>query len=195
MDLISPYRGFPRWYRGNTHAHTACSDGDTPVRGLIEAYEARGYDFLAITDHDRVSNDSSAPTRRLLILRSTEVTVRGRLHVCALGVRDATELSTRPPSPQAAVAMIHRCGGLPILCHPEWSHLTDDVILSLIDVSLVEIANAVCNRLEFNGFALGLWDRLLQSGRVVWGVAADDAHRGRHDIGRAWVVVNAVSLS
>lgn len=195
MRLINPYRSLPRWFRGNTHAHTTLSDGDTPVSELLAAYRERGYDFIAITDHDVVSTASSEDACPLLLLSSSEVTVQGRFHVCALGVGDAVSLSRHASTPQEAIEMIRRSGALPILSHPEWSHLSDDLILPLQNVGLLEIANAVCNRLEFNGFAVALWDRLLRRGRMFWGVAADDAHRGRYDVGRAWVVVNADRLN
>ncbi len=195
MRLINPYRSLPRWFRGNTHTHTVLSDGDTSMEELLTAYQARGYDFIAVSDHNIVSVISPEQRYPLLVLPSSEVTVQGRLHMCALGVRDAVGLSGRPSSPQDAVEMIRRSGALPILCHPEWSHLADDFVLSLQGVGLVEIANGVCNRLEFNGFAVALWDRLLRQGHVIWGVAADDAHRGRYDVGKAWVVVNASELT
>ena len=40
------------WLRGNLHAHTTWSDGVKDANQLIAAYEALGYDFLAITDHE-----------------------------------------------------------------------------------------------------------------------------------------------
>src|SRR5256885_17118884 len=40
------------WLRGNLHAHTTYSDGVKTPQELLVEYEALGYDFLAITDHD-----------------------------------------------------------------------------------------------------------------------------------------------
>jgi len=40
------------WLRGNLHAHTTYSDGVKKPAELVAAYEALGYDFLAITDHE-----------------------------------------------------------------------------------------------------------------------------------------------
>jgi hypothetical protein len=40
------------WLRGNLHAHTTWSDGVKTPAELIAEYEALGYDFLAITDHE-----------------------------------------------------------------------------------------------------------------------------------------------
>lgn len=42
----------PRWYRGNTHAHTLWSDGDGAPELVTSWYRASGYDFLALTDHN-----------------------------------------------------------------------------------------------------------------------------------------------
>ena len=45
-------------YKANLHAHTTCSDGTLSPAEVIDAYAARGYDVLAITDHDTFRNSS-----------------------------------------------------------------------------------------------------------------------------------------
>src|SRR5256712_9066161 len=54
------------WLRGNLHAHTTYSDGVKTPQDLIAEYEALGYDFLAITDHEDLIGSSywRAPPRR-----------------------------------------------------------------------------------------------------------------------------------
>ena len=42
--------------RGNLHAHTTFSDGVRSPAALVAEYEALGYDFLAITDHEDHDN-------------------------------------------------------------------------------------------------------------------------------------------
>jgi hypothetical protein len=42
------------WYRGNLHAHTLWSDGDEFPESVVERYRRAGYQFLALTDHDRL---------------------------------------------------------------------------------------------------------------------------------------------
>lgn len=39
------------WYKGNLHTHTTDSDGDWAPEEVVRRYKARGYDFLAISDH------------------------------------------------------------------------------------------------------------------------------------------------
>jgi hypothetical protein len=45
--------GAGRWYKGNTHAHSLWSDGDDFPEMVAEWYKSHGYDFLAISDHNR----------------------------------------------------------------------------------------------------------------------------------------------
>jgi hypothetical protein len=40
------------WYRGNTHAHSLWDNGDALPELAAEWYRSRGYDFVAITDHN-----------------------------------------------------------------------------------------------------------------------------------------------
>ena len=34
------------------HVHTTCSDGEMTIEEVVRVYEALGYDFIALTDHD-----------------------------------------------------------------------------------------------------------------------------------------------
>ena len=43
------------WYKGNTHTHTLWSDGDAPPEVSVEWYKSHGYDFLALSDHNILS--------------------------------------------------------------------------------------------------------------------------------------------
>jgi predicted metal-dependent phosphoesterase TrpH len=44
----------PRWYRGNTHTHSLWSDGDEFPEMVADWYKTHGYDFLVISDHNRL---------------------------------------------------------------------------------------------------------------------------------------------
>ena len=54
MDLFAP--GIPFW-KGNLHCHTTESDGRLSPAEVKEAYRQLGYDFLAITDHRKMTED------------------------------------------------------------------------------------------------------------------------------------------
>lgn len=59
------------WLRGSTHVHARPSgDSSEPIPNVIEWYEKRGYDFIFLTDHNRVSEiDAKAPTPGQVVLR------------------------------------------------------------------------------------------------------------------------------
>ena len=42
----------PRWWKGNLHTHTLWSDGDDYPEMVVDWYKSRGYDFLALSDHN-----------------------------------------------------------------------------------------------------------------------------------------------
>ena len=48
-----------RWYRGMLHMHTLWSDGRALPEQAVAAYKDAGYDFISITDHNRLGVDPS----------------------------------------------------------------------------------------------------------------------------------------
>src|SRR5436853_3594421 len=45
----------PRWWKGNLHTHSLWSDGDDYPEMIADWYKSHGYQFLAMTDHNRLS--------------------------------------------------------------------------------------------------------------------------------------------
>ena len=156
-----------RWYRGNTHAHTSNSDGDSPPDSVARWYRDNGYAFLFITDHERITDPAplvaryGAPGTFLLIagqevtqrvLDSTHKDTRRQAHVNALGTRTvvmplgngglATGITMRSGYARNITA-IREAGGIAQVNHPNfrWSVRLDD-LLELPDSTLFEIANA-----------------------------------------------------
>jgi hypothetical protein len=97
------------WLKGSTHVHAKPSgDSVTPIPEVIAYYEQRGYDFIALTDHNRISEVGQAstegspavrhPASGLIVLAGIELTYnptgcipagdesgRCRIHVNLLG--------------------------------------------------------------------------------------------------------------
>ena len=42
----------PRWFKGNLHTHSLWSDGDDYPEMIVDWYARRGYQFLALSDHN-----------------------------------------------------------------------------------------------------------------------------------------------
>lgn len=176
------------WLRGNLHAHTTLSDGRLSPGEVLAAYEREGYDFLAISDHDRlVPPDDYRDATRLLLLPAVEVTARGP-HMLAIGVQSIVEPDA---DRQRCIEQAAGMGGITILNHPNWgvgyNHFPQERMEALRGYAGIEIYNAVIEWLEGSALALDRWDRLLSSGRRVWGFANDDMH-WPENVGRGWNV-------
>ncbi len=66
-------------YKGDTHLHTNCSDGEGTPFEVACAYRAIGYDFIVVTDHHKywpsvqAQKDVSAVTNAFTVFRGEEV--------------------------------------------------------------------------------------------------------------------------
>ncbi|MEX2174196.1 MAG: hypothetical protein WD872_07530 [Pirellulaceae bacterium] len=54
-DEAIPADPAPRWWKGNLHTHSLWSDGDDFPEMIAERYRTRDYHFLALTDHNVLS--------------------------------------------------------------------------------------------------------------------------------------------
>ena len=135
-----------RWFKGNLHTHTNLSDGRLSPEESIALYRENGYDFMAVTDHWKLSQNA-VHENGMLLLAGCEYdfgqNVRdGIFHIVAVGCETEPQL-TRANSPQEAIDEIHRCGGLVNLAHPCWSMNTLDQLMPLCGVDFTEIFNSV----------------------------------------------------
>jgi hypothetical protein len=177
-----------KWFKGNVHTHTARSDGDISLGGVIRWYATRGYDWLAITDHNIGLNRESAEKLSeqfgILIIPGNELSGTG--HVVGLGIADDTkriDLSQKSvkDSLQAAVDWIRDRNGVPILAHPNWGNTFGaDVIEKIRGCNLFEIHNASpdCNTFAAGGYpgTDEIWNDALNRGVKLYGVGSDDSH-------------------
>ena len=185
-----------RWLKGNTHTHTRYSDGDSPPETVVDWYEAHGYDFLFLTDHNvLIPDDHLAQLQRgsMPVWQGEEVTMAA-VHVNGLGMRELVS----PPWPgrsvmepevaeghservRWAIERILAQGAVAHVNHPNYLYtLTIDDLLASGDFGLLEVANGH-SAVHNDGDATHpstevIWDTLLASGQRVWGVASDDAH-------------------
>ena len=192
------------WLKGNLHTHTAMSDGDSTPQEMAAWYRDHGYQFLVITDHDKIT--TVAAPDGLVLIPGEEVTdwlPKKPLHVNAIGL-------TRVVPPQGGktpvevlqrnVDAVREAGGIPLVNHPNfgWAFGTEE-LLELRGVTLLEIASGhPYVNVQGPPAVEAMWDELLTAGRRVWGVAVDDSHHLKRpwdkDValpGKAWVVVRA----
>jgi hypothetical protein len=215
---VQPAAGTPlRWYKGNTHTHTLNSDGDSTPDDVVRWYREHAYQFLVLTDHNFLTsvdglNALHGADERFLVVKGEEVTssAEGKpVHVNSLD-------GGRRLGPQAggsildvlqrSVDAIRGVSGVPHINHPnfQWA-FTSNTLQQVKNNKLLEIFNGhpTVNNLG-GGNVPGLeevWDRLLSSGMLLYGIAVDDAHNFKQPgnplvagPGRGWVMVRAARL-
>jgi hypothetical protein len=197
MALISPFSIPGQWFKGSLHTHSTQSDGKLSPAENMQWHAEHGYNFVGITDHNRVTDPlafTSAPP--LLAIPSTEISTRRgavEYHVVGIGVNELP--AAAGSDPQAAIDAINALGGLAFVAHPYWHDLTLDDLLPLHGHIGIEIFNTGC-WLEINkGHSLVHWDGLLRRGQHIAGLATDDSHWRYPDHGLGWVVVRAEKLA
>lgn len=207
----------PRWYKGNTHTHTLNSDGDSTPDEVARWYREHGYQFLVLTDHNFVTsvdglNALHGADEKFLLIRGEEVSSRAGdkpIHVNGLDVQRRVEPHTGTSVGevlQRTVDGIRSASGVPHINHPNfrWA-LTGQDLQQVRNNKLFEIFNGHPQVNQDGGGGVpGLeevWDQILSSGTLLYGIAVDDAHvfkrPGNPRVsgpGRGWVMVRAARL-
>lgn len=191
VTLSNPYalKG-GRWFRGNLHTHTTESDGTRDPQAVVDDYRRRGYDFLMISDHDKITPTRGLKPGKLLLIPGNEISARGphMLHV------NTTTFVEPTADRQRAIDRALKTGSFVVLNHPNWqeqyNHCSLETLRALKGYIGIEIFNGVCDRLDGSAFALDKWDRIQNAARPIWGFANDDSHRDS-DVELGWNMVLA----
>ena len=207
-----------RWFKGNTHAHTVNSDGDSTPDEVVRWYREHGYHFLVLTDHNYLTevaglNAVHGARDKFIVIQGEEVTssASGKpVHVNGLAV----EHLVLPPTGTSVLDVLRQsvegirgANGIPHVNHPNfgWAITADD-LRQLERTRLFEVFNGHPQVNNAGGGTVpGLeevWDRILTSGRLMYGIAVDDAHHFKRPgdpaasgPGRGWVFVRAAELA
>ncbi len=204
MKFANPFTAPGNWYRGNLHTHTTESDGRLTPEQAVRRYRRRGYDFLALSDHNRVTSTRGLGDEDFLLLRGIELDgdrseMRGSYHVLGFGLTRGGKPPRSPKVPEA-IAWIKEHGGEAVLAHPAWSGLALRDMMKYDGFLGVEVFNTGCHYEIGKGYSTVHWDDCLNRGRRWFGFAVDDSHQvltPDHplDAGRAWVMVKAPRLT
>ena len=199
-----------QWYRSHGYSCVVITDHEylTNVTDLNRKYGADG---------------------SFLVLRGQEITQRverppngvRHFHVNGIDIDEVILPPGYPASPrdmepfqtyERNIAAIEQAGGIPQVNHPNllWSVKLED-LLPITRPFLLEIWNGYPSSNNAGGVdeagqvhpsVEALWDALLSRGKVVWAVAADDAHeyhtfdvRESPTPGKGWIVIQAPALT
>lgn len=221
VELLPPFE--TRWYKGNTHAHTTNSDGDSSPETVAQWYKDNGYDFLFLTDHNVLTEPAEtnlAGEPNFLLIPGIEVSSTYRsatdekskpIHVNALNAKgpiDSVQGSISVAETlQQTINNINNAQAVPHVNHPNFRWAINHLDLMTVQgYNLLEIENGhplVNNAGDADHPGMeAVWDMLLTNGQRIYGIACDDAHHftgpfaaDRSNPGRAWIVVRARSLT
>ena len=201
------------FHKGNLHTHSLVSDGDAHPLDVYGWYRDRGYQFVALTDHNhRVEPKVYAHLERpgFKILAGEEVTMTGagkQVHVNAICTQKQIgggKFDTQPEALRWAIGKIAEQGAVALINHPnfDWA-LDEEMVFAGRDAPLLEIHSGHPYVWSKGDDARSshelLWGRLLDRGARFAGAAVDDTHhivtnpapRKAARPGRGWVSVYA----
>ncbi len=181
VDTQAPARPIG-WLKGQTHVHTSRSyDASTPPEDVVRFYAEHDYDFVVITDHNRVTAVSAPAGSDLLVFAGAELTqnssvckpgpakgFRCLFHTSAVfadAARDPAGGERFTPSYQVGRFDAYRTqfeyatrtlGGLAILNHPQFHFAANARLIARLaqrGLRHVELFNAALSSQNPNGKA------------------------------------------
>lgn len=187
------------FFKGNLHCHTTCSDGRLTPEECKAFYRERGYDFLSITDHRKLGEETHMEDG-MLVLSGMEMDyfLPGEVvHLVGVGMDAGIVGRDLSRNPQTAIDMYNRHGGRAILAHPAWSLNTVTTISALRGLTAAEIYNSV-STYPWNGDradSANVMDAAAAHGTFLNFVASDDSHWYNGEAGRSFTMVQADELT
>jgi hypothetical protein len=218
-----PLRSGPAWYRGDLHMHDAHSDGSClsqsgrkvpcPLYKTVESAVRRGLDFIAISDHNTISQyDAMRELQpyfdKLLLLPAREITTfQG--HANVYGTTEFIDFRLNSPYVPDINQLLQRVQdlhGIFSINHPGlpsgescmgcgWSAPNTD----FSRVTAIEVVNGDWR--EGPGSGTSLWQEELNKGFRLTGLGGSDNHNAdlppdtRSAVGRPTTVIYAPALS
>ena len=206
-----------QYFKGNLHTHTLNSDGDSTPDDVVRWYREHNYNFVTLTDHNYLTsvdglNALHGADEKFLVMRGEELTDRfGNKPIHINGLDPVSLIKTTGGSSvvdmvQKMIDAIRAAGGVPSVNHPNYGWaISADELAQLQRTRLFEVFNGhpLVNNMGGGGVP-GLeevWDRMLSSGKMLYGIAVDDAHYFKRPEdktaprpGQGWVYVRSPRL-
>jgi hypothetical protein len=163
------------WYRGELHCHTVHSDGDSAPLDVAARAEALGLDFLAITDHNVLTQqiDLRASQTPLILIPGFEVTTYyGHWNVWGEG--GWLDFRTGSPEQMRAAMRTAAARGYLVSCNHPRPYGPDWAFSEVTDYDCIEVWNGPWEL--FNEQALAYWEGRLRAGARPTAVGGSDCH-------------------
>jgi hypothetical protein len=202
FKILNPLEKAGIYHKTQLHTHSSLSyDSKVHPLNLIESYKKSGYEILAITDHDVISDFSTLSTSEMLILPGIEKTIPVLFWPIPLGkhlvIINPLEKCPHRQTAQERLNQAVNTDMLVIPAHLSWrggagaGRWYPDELYRLKHLRFIEIYNPHSK----DPLDLTIWHKLNIKGgphHPVWGIAVDDSHSGSSNTG--WVMLKTPRL-
>jgi len=201
--------------RGNLHTHTNRSDGDSSPARVASWYRDHGYQFLALTDHNLVTDLSltrEVESKDFVVISGEEVSMwhaGKQVHVNALCTTQTIgggDFKSASDALLRGIREVQMQGGIALINHPNFDQAISPAdIPAFQGASFIEIFSGH-GYVQSQGDSTrpsheALWDMALSQGIDLMGAAIDDMHHLEicadppANPGKGWVYVSVAALT
>jgi hypothetical protein len=191
-----------KYYKGNTHTHCFPYSGDVKDSSytgetVIKQYKEKGYDFLIFTDHGAWWDAAKYSSPEFIVINGEEPGISGNGrggHFSAFNLK--SKVNGKNKTYQELINDIYNQNAIPVLNHPRWDRIPISAkkVMDSMKENLMHIEIYNAGSYKPDGLSdVTVWDSVLSSGRLIYGIASDDSHREVKQ-GKAWIMVRSSSL-
>lgn len=190
------------YYKANLHCHTKHSDGTLTPQEIKEAYQAKGYQVVAFTDHRVYINHAELNDNQFLAIAAMETDINDygnyQWDFSRVKTYHINWYDTNPQEHAEEKAALgntlrryhdidyinshaeemRELGFLACYNHPYWSLQTYEDYKDLRGFWGMEIYNHGCELDGLYGYHPQSYDEMLRSGQKLFCVSTDDNHNG-----------------
>ena len=187
------------FFKGNLHCHTTNSDGKLTPEECKAFYREHGYDFLSITDHRKLSEETHMEDGMLVLCgMEMDYFLPGEVvHLVGVGLSQELNQYDVSRNMQSYIDLVNRYDGRVIIAHPAWSLNTVTTLSGLHGLTAAEIYNSA-STYPWNGDradSSNVLDAAAAHGTFFNFVASDDSHWYNGEAGRSFTMVQADELT
>lgn len=193
----NPFIEEGNWYKANLHTHTTTSDGRATPQERVEQYKNAGYHIIALTDHNATNDISGLSSKDFLVISGTENHLYDEVanedwHLVCLNVPHGFEATHDDIN--ARIQKVQQVGGEVIVGHPYECGFSVETLLKAKDAIGIEVFNGTSDEV-CKSISSVHWDNMLDRGRWVSAIAADDSHTNAKDMFLGWTMIKAKELN
>ncbi|NSW89278.1 MAG: hypothetical protein HPY74_01120 [Firmicutes bacterium] len=202
IAIDNPYIEKGQWYKGSFHNHSEIFSVGECICSMIEA----GCDFLTMSEHDQNKPECMDFADKVVVIPGFEQSTGPNPHVVVANTwHKGRRYTVTKKDYQDFINELNSENAIIIMAHPHWQredYWPEGYLEELYGYTGVEILNSsiIFDKAHIDGeydywdIAVDVWDKLLSSGKVVWGFGNDDFHH-RKEFNKSYNIVKAERLS